>query len=73
MLKTLTMLTTLMVVSTSSVAPGNLSKVELTVDRSDREMCEEVARELHIWYEEGGISAEDVARIVDKCFATFVN
>ena len=36
-------------------------------------MCEEVSRELNIWHEEGGISAEDVERIVDKCFATFVN
>ena len=36
-----------------------------------RPLCEEVAHELNLWYQDGEISREDATRIIDRCFATF--
>ena len=58
----------------TSVAPGSISKVDDPfIDRSTLELCQEVSRELEIWYHEGGISRDEIDRIVDRCFSTFVN
>ena len=36
-----------------------------------RDLCEEVAHELNLWYLEGNIEAEEAHRIIQRCFRTF--
>ena len=45
------------------------------VERTDREMCEEVAHELNDWYTsgDGTITKEEAHRIIDRCFRMFVD
>ena len=55
-------------------APGPAFKVDQpTVDRDNRQMCEQVAHELNEWYIEGNISESKARAIIDRCFATFVD
>ena len=37
----------------------------------DRQMCEEVAHEINLWYIEGNISREEADRIITRCFFLF--
>jgi len=36
-----------------------------------RDLCEEVAHELNLFYQDGHITETEARRIIDRCFATF--
>ena len=36
-----------------------------------RELCEEVAHELNLWFLEGEIEADEAHAIIQRCFRTF--
>ena len=36
-----------------------------------RNLCEEVAHELNLWYQDGNISQTKAHRVIQRCFDTF--
>ena len=58
---------------TASIAVIALSPMKSSKQPTEpsRVLCEEVAHEINLWYQDGEISREEANRIIERCFNTF--
>lgn len=71
MITRLVLSVTVMMAVAVSIVSGATKQLE--IDRTDRQICEEVRHELNIQAQIGLISQEEANKISDRCFKTFTN